>query len=503
MLIQIVFAFIAGIVTILSPCILPVLPIVLSGSIGGKSRPWGVVTGFVLSFTFFTLFLSSLVQHFGLPSNALRLVSIILLLLFGITQLLPQAQALSEKLFSLLANKVPVIKQGGFVGGLLVGLSLGLVWTPCVGPILASVIALAATGTVSSQTFAITLAYAVGTAIPMLVVMRIGRLTFKNSLVLQKLFGLVMILTSLVLFLNLDRQFQTWITSAFPSYGANLTTFEQQAVKTLATQGQAPELIAGGKWFNSSPLKLSELKGKVVLIDFWTYTCINCLRTLPYNKAWYAKYKDQGLVIIGVHTPEFEFEHEATNVDKAIHDLGITYPVMQDNNYATWNAYRNNYWPAIYLINKDGNIVYSHFGEGDEDKTEKEIQQALGVTKPINNPTYSVNAQTPETYVGSSRFEEGRFTTTGTWTIQPEYAQSPKGGTLTFPYYAKDIYVVMKTSDGKPGRVSVNLDGKLIQTISVQDNKLYDLVKMAVAGSHSLKLEFLDENIQLFAFTFG
>lgn len=503
MVLQIIFAFIAGIVTILSPCILPVLPIVLSGTVGGKFKPWGVVTGFITSFTVFTLFLSTLVKLLGVPSESLRLVSILILVFFGISLLVPQTQILLEKLFSGLANFTPKVEGTGFWGGILLGLSLGLVWTPCVGPILASVIALAAAGGVTIQTFFITLAYSIGTVIPMFAVMSWGRLAIKNTDVLQKIFGLLMILTALALFSNLDRKLQVWVTTTFPNYGANLTQFEQKAFKSADSFGLAPELIVGGQWFNSAPLKLSELKGKVVLIDFWTYTCINCIRTLPYNKTWYTKYKDQGLVIIGVHTPEFEFEHDAKNVSQAISDFGITYPVMQDNNYATWNAYHNNYWPALYLIDKNGQIVYTHFGEGNDDQTEAAIQKALGVTMPINNPQTIVDTQTPETYVGATRGDPSAFNLTGKWSIQPEYGQAPKGGTLTFPYRAKSIYLVMKTSDNNPGKVNVYLDGKLTKTLTVLENKLYDLSTLDTAGDHTLKLEFLDENIQLFAFTFG
>ena len=194
---------------------------------------------------------------------------------------------------------------------------------------------------------------------------------------------------------------------------------------------QAPELIPGGVWFNSDPLTLSQLKGKVVIIDFWTYTCINCQRTFPYLKQWHEKYKDQGLVIIGVHSPEFEFEKSEKNLARAIADFKLPYPIVQDNNFATWRAYNNRYWPAKYLIDKEGYIRYTHFGEGAYDETEKKIQELLGITSDINNPTSSNYAKSPETYLGSGRNpSKTGFTLIGNWNLMEEYANPQKGQNL-------------------------------------------------------------------------
>lgn len=306
MLILILFAFIAGIVTVLSPCILPVLPIVLSGSVGeGKRRPLGVVAGFILSFTFFTLFLSSLVQWTGVSADALRAFSVVVIILFGASLLFPQAQAMLEKLFAFFTRFSPKEQKEGFFGGFLLGMSLGLIWTPCVGLILASVISLALTGTVNGAAFFITLAYATGTGIPMLAITYGGRQLFqkvpwflKNTGRIQRGFGVVMILTGLAIMMNVDRRFQTWVLETFPQYGVGLTRIEeneavkQQLDKLNASPNEledangkpmfelqesmkyplAPELSGGTTWLNSEPLRLSEeLRGKVVLIDFWTY----------------------------------------------------------------------------------------------------------------------------------------------------------------------------------------------------------------------------------------
>lgn len=517
MIILTLFAFFAGIVTILSPCILPILPIILTSSFdsSGKKRPLGVVIGFVFSFTFFTLFLSSIVKLTGIPSDSLRFFSIVILFIFGLSLISSKIQEIFEKLFARLSRFTPNGQNKfGFWGGFVIGLSLGLLWTPCVGPILASVISLAISGTITGQAIVITLAYAIGTAIPMFIIMQTGNVIvqkapwlLKNSSKIQKFFGVIMILLSISIYLNLDRRFQTFILNTFPNYGTNLTKFEEQAVvkKTVDEKMKAPEIIEGGIWFNTAPIKISELRGKVVLIDFWTYTCINCQRTLPYVEKWYEKYKDKGLVVIGVHTPEFEFEKDTDNLRKAINDFGLTYPIIQDNNYETWNAYNNHYWPAKYFINKDGIIVSSHFGEGDYDKSEKLIQQLLGINEEVNNPTYEVSARTPETYLGLSRRSynfNSYVTLSGKWNQMEEYSNPQTGSKLELKFNAKNVYLVMRPKN-KSSKVNIYLDGEFKNTVNIDSDKLYDLIDLDVGGNHTLTIEFLDNDTEVFAFTFG
>ena len=582
MILLIVFAFLAGVVTILSPCILPVLPIILSSSIGdqniGRARPFGVITGFILSFTFFTLFLSSIVKLVGIPAESLRVFSVIVIGLFGVTMLIPKFQYWTEILFSKLSQFLPQ-SQGktGFGGGILIGLSLGLLWTPCVGPILASVISLAITGSVNIEAVFITLAYALGTAIPMFFIMISGQTALRkapwllqNSAKIQKVFGVLMILTALAIFFNLDRKFQTFILNTFPSYGTGLTKFEDVPLIrdaldrfTGAPVGSeemgkamfdvtsdksgplAPEIIPGGEWFNSEPLKLADLKGKVVLIDFWTYSCINCQRTFPYLKSWHQKYADKGLVIIGVHSPEFEFEKNGKNVEKALKDFGITYPVVQDNDFKTWRAYNNRFWPAKYFIDKDGKIRYTHFGEGEYDESEKVIQELLAeagakdLPKEVSNPQYQNYARTPELYLGYARMEylvspekvvengsalysapsdipDNQFAFTGGWDVMEEYSSPAKGSSLILDFESKEVYLVMRPRDGiTPGKVKIYLDDKLVSEtgaagesvandeVIVDSDSLYKLIKLQEPGRHILKLEFLDANIEAYAFTFG
>ncbi len=514
MIILILFAFLAGIVTILSPCILPILPVILASSTTGQTdhrRPYGIVFGFVLSFTFFTLFLSTLVKAFGIPADSLRSISILVIAGFGLSLLIPAIQLFIESLFARLANFIPSTSgKSGFGGGVAIGLSLGLLWTPCVGPILASVISLAITGTVTTDAFFITLAYSLGTAIPMYLIIIFGRNLFTkipwllaNTATIQRGFGVAMIATAVGIYAGVDRTFQTYVLTKFPGYGAGLTKFEDRAFVQTQTQNLAPELIPGGQWLNSEPLTLSELRGKVVLVDFWTYTCINCIRTLPYLKSWHEKYADKGLVIIGVHAPEFEFEKDVENVKEAIKDFGIKYPVMQDNDFATWRAYDNHYWPAKYLIDREGNIRYTHFGEGDYDKTEAMIQQLLSLNMPIANPTYETYGRTPELYLGSARYAPATpISYSGKWSKSKEYAVPSPGASLTLSFDAMSVYLVMRPSD-QSTEVEVYLDGQFEKNVKVGSDTLYTLIKLDKPGKHELKLIFPEGNIELFAFTFG
>jgi len=525
MLILFTFAFLAGIVTILSPCILPILPIILSSSLtGGKSRPIGTVLGFVASFTFFTLFLSIIVQALKTPPDTLRLLSIVIIFGFGASLLIPRFQLAIEQLFAKLSNFTPEVQnKSGLFGGILIGLSLGLIWTPCVGPILASVISLALTGTVTTTALFITLAYSLGTAVPMFVIIATGRKLFEklpwllaNTAKIQKAFGIIMMLTAIGIYFNVDRKFQTFVLDKFPQYGTSLTSLEDNdavrrelqnlnAPQDQTSLGIAPEIIPGGQWFNSSPLTLAQLKGKVVLIDFWTYSCINCIRTLPYLRSWWDKYKDEGLVIIGVHSPEFEFEKDPDNLAKAISDFNLTYPIVQDNNFATWRAYNNRYWPAKYLIDKSGTIRYSHFGEGAYDETEKNIQELLQVSLELQNPDYSNYARTPELYLGSARMippPNQYFSFEGKVTIEDEYSNPQAGTKLTLNFEAKDVFLVINPQNGS-SRIKVFLDGQAHKTITANEDKLYELVSLDSPGKHTLSLEFLDSNSQIYAFTFG
>ncbi len=299
------------------------------------------------------------------------------------------------------------------------------------------------------------------------------------------------------------------------------------------------QLIPGGIWFNSKPLTLAELKGKVVIIDFWTYSCINCQRTMPYLRKWWETYKDKGLVIIGVHSPEFEFEKSAKNLAQAIADFRLTYPIVQDNDFATWRAYDNRYWPAKYIIDKDGFIRYTHFGEGAYDETEKIIQDLLNetgakdISNEINNPTYSVQTKTPETYLGYGRIDRfasleqikqdsistytapsnlgnNQVAYEGKWSVMEEYANPQKGAKLLLNFESKEVFLVMRSAK-QNSTVKVYLDNKLQYfgkdnkngIVIINSDRLYKLINLPEPGQHMLKLEFEDSNAEIFAFTFG
>lgn len=574
MLILITFAFLAGVVTILSPCILPILPIVLSGSVGSKSakKPLGIILGFIFSFTFFTLFLTTLVKFTGISPYILRYGAAGVLLLFGFSLLIPQFQVLTEKIFSKLSILSPKANPNtGFIGGFVIGLSIGLIWVPCVGPILASVIALAVLSKVTLVTFLITFAYALGSGIPMFFIMLGGRRLLKkapilvrNGVLIQKGFGILMVLLAIIIYFNLDQKFEGYIAST--PYGANLTRLEQNdavsrqldALKGQKATGitndsnglfnantQAPDFVGINKWLNpQKPIHISDLKGKVVLVDFWTYTCINCIRTLPHVTAWYDKYKSQGFVVIGVHTPEFQFEHDTNNVLQAIKQYHIHYPVAQDNDYATWNAYNNQYWPAEYLIDANGIIRRTHFGEGEYDQTELAIQTLLKENgKQINVKLSHMTDQTPnstispESYLGDKRMlyevPDGKtaigsqsftlqsniplnhFSFGGNWNITDEYAIVGSNATLTYNFMAGKVFLVMNPGKNSTGSIKVFLDGKLIDqslagndvkngVVTVSSDRLYDLVNLhGKTENHLLRLDFQTSGMKTYVFTFG
>jgi cytochrome c biogenesis protein CcdA/thiol-disulfide isomerase/thioredoxin len=602
MIVLLAFAFVSGVITILSPCILPVLPIVLSGGVGGgKARPFGVLAGFVVSFTVFTLTLSAIVQAIGIPVNALRIVAVVLIVLFGVVMLVPWLRDRFEVFTARIANRgsrggataagVGGAARKGFWSGVVVGLSLGLIWTPCVGPIMASVISLALTQHVDGGSVFITLAYTVGTAIPMLGVMLGGRALLnkvpaltRNAGTIQKGFGVLMILVGVAIGLGWDRQFQATILRAFPNYGSGLTALEKvkpvQAILktrektgtamtagvqgvfsapetapengTLSDFGAAPPFVTTGSWFNteglspasgqmaggvSMPLTLESLRGKVVVVDFWTYSCVNCVRTLPYLKAWYDTYRDKGLVIVGVHTPEFEFEKSTANVARAVKDLGVSWPVVQDNDYKQWNAYANQYWPAHYFIDAKGRVRYFHFGEGEYDVSEKVIQALLkeagaSVGGIVSRPAPVLNAQTPETYLGYDRGAglltdaklvpdkpsdyaplrmpgNGEWSLNGKWTITPQYIVPDSTGTLQIGFQAKNVFLVIEPQE-RGGFLSVSVDGKpaadtpdvKMGSLTPSESRMYQLVGQGAAGLHVLRLD-VKGKLRLFAFTFG
>lgn len=549
------FAFVSGLVTIAAPCIWPLLPIILSSSAtGGYRKPLGVTLGIITSFAFFTLTLSYIVKIIPIDLDLLRLLAVAIIGFFGLTLIIPQLNQAVEGWVSRLSGSVAGkasrnVQGAGFISGFITGAALGIVWTPCAGPILATIATLAATQAVNVSIILVTMAYVLGVGVPLFIFALLGQHVFTRSRSLskytgriQQVFGIIMILTALLILTGYDRVLQSKLLDTFPSYSSFLTKLEsnntvKQQLDSLR-QGEnnpsdvqpgkpintldmptsnyplAPDFVGINNWLNTEnnkPLTMQELRGKVVLIDFWTYTCINCIRTLPYVTGWYEKYKDQGFVVVGVHTPEFEFEKKTENVENAIQQYNIHYPVAQDNDYSTWRAYDNHYWPAHYLIDVDGHVRETHFGEGNYAETEQKIQELLKEAgKKTDTQTLNVPDQgpkgfrlTPETYLGSNRAEPNDYVKlSDDWKIMPEYIQSSPGSTITLDFTAQNVFLVITPPNGG-GTVDVTLDGKKVNTITLDTARLYDIVKLDKPGSHTVKLIFNNADTQAFAFTFG
>ncbi len=589
------FAFLAGAGTALSPCVLPVLPALLSASgVGGRRRPLGVVLGLCATFSVTIIGLANVVDGVGLGSDPLRNLAIVVLLVFGLMLLMPALAARVEAPLSRLARFGPRTSGDGFASGLLVGGALGFVYTPCASPILAAVISV---GAATGRTVAIAIAYAAGSAAVLLALTLGGRRVFDRvrragrGPALQRVLGSIMLATALAMLLNLDVNFDQFVAQHIPNVnltaslecsptvtgrlhqitgrrprfapangssacGGSGSTLAPAAANAgraslladaaaLPNLGAAPEFSETERWFNtpaSRPLSLASLRGHVVLVDFWTYTCINCIRTLPYLKAWDAAYRRDGLVVVGVETPEFPFERSAANVANAISQFGLRYPVVQDNRMGTWNAYGNEYWPADYLIDTAGDVRYAAFGEGDYERTETAIRALLaaageqvsarGRERGVIVPSRET---TPETYLGTDRAQGwldgplpgthdygqatagslplNAFEFSGTWTISGQPALAGANAGIDVGFQARNVYLVLSSPGGRPLPVRVMLDGRPIAAadagadvhggvVTVSRQRLYALVALPALGRHRLSLRFAP-GVTGYAFTFG
>jgi len=543
MLVLIGIGLAGGFITAISPCVLPVLPIIFAGgATGGRRKPFAIIVGLIVSFSAFTLFGVWLLRLLGLPEDFLRDVAIGLLFLVAATLLWPRLEEIVQRPLLRLTRR----PGGELGGGFVLGAALGLVFVPCAGPVLAAITVVGATQDVGVRSIVLTLAYAIGAAVPMLFIAFGGR-AGANALRphahrIRQGLGVLVGLTALAIAFNLDRHFQT----AIPGYTDALQKrFEESnraqnelrklrgpsreaaASSSLRDFGRAPEFAGISEWINSEPLTMQKLRGKVVLVDFWTYSCINCLRTFPHLKAWNRTYRKRGLVIVGVHTPEFAFEYVHGNVRSAVRRLGLEHPVAIDNEYETWNAYENQYWPAKYLIDRNGHLRYFHFGEGEYDTTEARIRTLLGESAemlPVANrlsdgtPT---SPQTPETYLGYQRL--ARFAQTrilpdqfgpyrfpdrplqpdelaysGTLKVTPEGIVAGLGARLRLSFTGQKVHLVL----GGRGSVDVLLDGKLQRTVSVDGSRLYTLLRLKSLQNGLLELRFTP-GVRAYAFTFG
>ncbi len=539
-LLNIGLGFIEGFALILSPCILPILPIILAGSLtGSKKRPLGIICGFIVIFSLFTFFSRKLVEYSGIDLGLIRYISYGLLFLLGLIMVLPflgeKFTQYTQRLTRVGANLASVSKpQEDFISGLIFGSLVALIWTPCAGPILAAVIVQTIIQQTTFLSFLTILAFAAGAAGPMFIIAFFGRgllprLGFlkTHTVLFRELLGMIIIATVVYII-----YFENSTRSTTGIRTANMPTAVVELQDGLAEPYPAPALGGISAWINSQALSLNQLKGKVVLIDFWTYSCINCIRTLPYLKDWYKKYHDQGLIIIGVHTPEFDFEKDLSNVKNAVAQDGILYPVGLDNQFVTWRNFKNSYWPAHYLINKNGEVVYTHFGEGAYAETENNIRFLLGLKGPTTASSTSADLPpfaplTPETYFGYARAE--RFSSpealtknqiaeysfpsklrTNSWALQGAWmvyanriVSVTESSTLRLDFFARKVFIVMGSATNKTLSVSIALNGKLHSIIRVSKPRLYEALVLNRPEEGILQVSPLAPGLEIYTFTFG
>jgi cytochrome c biogenesis protein CcdA/thiol-disulfide isomerase/thioredoxin len=593
-----VLAYLGGVLTIVSPCILPVLPFVFARA----DRPFlqsglpmlvGMATAFAVVAT-----LAAVAGGWVVEANQYgRAIAIALLAIFGLTLVFPNfADRLMAPLVNLgarLSNSAQ--RDSGTPGShvlpsLLLGVATGLLWAPCAGPVLGLILTGAALKGASVGTTLLLLAYAAGAATSLALALAVGGRLFaamKRSLGvgewIRRGLGVAVLIAVIAIAFGLDTGFLTRVslsgtasleqslidrispasTSAGASMGPSTVMTDEPAMAmkakpgaqevNLGVEGGFPSLSGAEEWLNSPPLTREELKGKVVLIDFWTYSCINCLRAIPYVRAWAEKYKDHGLVVIGVHTPEFAFERKVSNVRAAVAELKIEYPVPIDNEYKIWRAFDNQYWPAHYFIDAKGRIRYHHFGEGEYDRSERVIQQLLaeagdeGYSAALVSVTASgaqaapddSDVKSPETYIGYNRADNfvspggiaedeshdyasaplqlNQWSLSGDWTVGAENAALNKqDGRIAYRFHARDLHLVLgPAADNKPIRFRVSIDGAAPGTKHgadidadgrgvVEGQRLYQLIRQSGAISdRTFEIEILDPGVQAYAFTFG
>ena len=383
------FALVAGLLTVIAPCTLPVIPLVLGGaSVGGRRRALGIAVGFGGTFVATAILLAGALAAAGITTSPLRTAGAVGLGLFGLALAVPAAGGWLERRLAPVARlgtRIPG-SGSGLQGGLAIGAAVALLWAPCVGPLLAATLALAVAQGPTAAAVAIGLAYALGAAVPLLLIAGLGRaVTARLGSAaarerLQQAFGVAMVVASVVALTGLDASLGSTADAAVASgtmAGSTSAAAPSPSFVPLDDLGPAPELTGITAWINAPPMTLASLRGKVVLVHFWTFACINCQHVQPYVKAWWSKYQSQGLVVIGVHSPELSFERDLGNVKQAVIDDGVTFPVAFDPQFATWNAFHNRYWPAMYFIDRDGRIRHLQEGEGEYAKSEQVIRELL------------------------------------------------------------------------------------------------------------------------------
>ncbi|WP_311968344.1 cytochrome c biogenesis protein DipZ [Pseudomonas baltica] len=571
-----ILAYLGGVLTIVSPCILPVLPFVFARTgqpfvRSGLPLLLGMAVTFALVASLAAVGGAWVVQlnQYG------RWLALVFVALFGLTLLLPRlADRLTRPLVAVgsrLSEAAGNDSRPRPGASFLIGVATGLLWAPCAGPILGLVLTGAALQGASIGSTLLLLAYAAGAATSLAIALLLGGKVFaamKRSIGagewVRKVLGAAMLLGVVAIASGLDTGILAQVSTASTGgleqslvdrvIGKKAEKVGETDLTKLPIEGDLPSLDGAVQWLNSPPLTAEGLRGKVVLIDFWTYSCINCLRTLPYITAWADKYRDQGLVVIGVHSPEFAFEQDAGNVTKAMKKLGVNYPVAIDNDFSIWRAFNNQYWPAHYFVDANGHIRYHHFGEGNYAESEQVIQQLLREAghKDVDSGLITAKAsgvqqgsdgqdmRSPETYVGYRRSENfastpdiapdknatyqlpaqpalNQWGVEGQWMIGSEQATlAAAGGKIGYRFHARDLHLVLGPGqDGKPVRFKVLIDGKAPADAhgtdiapdgsgTVTEQRLYQLVRQpGDVADHRFTIEFLDPGVSAYAFTFG
>ncbi|MBN5052151.1 cytochrome C biogenesis protein [Stenotrophomonas sp. LMG 10879] len=581
-------AYLGGVLTLLSPCILPVLPFVFARA----DRPFlrstlPLLLGMALTFTVVASLAAVGSQWVAQANQIGRWVALVLMAVFAVALLWPTLadhllapfQRIGARL-SARADAADAAGRGGAWTSLLIGIATGLLWAPCAGPILGLVLTGAALNGASVGTSSLLLAYALGAVTALALAVWVGGRVFRAlqarlglGNVVRRVLGVAALLAVVAIGLGWDTGLLTRLSAvstarieqglldavpdAQPAAPPMMMMAAGQAGAPLPVEGTLPSLSGATGWLNSPPLSAEQLRGKVVLIDFWTYSCINCLRAMPFVHEWAQRYRDHGLVVVGVHTPEFAFERDPRNVMKAVQQLKVEYPVALDNQYAIWRAFNNRYWPAHYFIDAQGNIRGHQFGEGNYAHSEQVIRRLLveaGQTDlpPPADPAAADlqgvatqadmgNLRSPETYLGHARAEQfaspggqhadtafgytlpstlalNQWGLSGQWRVNDEAAQLQQaGGRIAFQFHARDLHLVLAPGeDGKPVRFRVLLDGKPLPaadagadvaadgTGTVNEHRLYQLIRQqGTIGPHRFEIEFLDAGVQAYAFTFG
>ena len=562
-----IVSFIAGILTILAPCVLPVLPVILGSSVNdkkaNKKKTLTIIVSLGVSVILFTLLLKVSTLFIDIPEYTWKIVSGVIILILGLITIFPSLW--ENKFIAKLSRKSNIALGKGdqkksFWGDVIVGASLGPVFSTCSPTyfiILATVLPVS-----PLLGLVYLLAYALGLCLALFAVALIGQRIVNRLGVaanpdgwFKKTLGILFVIVAIGILTGADKKLQTYIldkgffdvtkieqkllgSQDEKNSSANLSGKYLSGDEKDAKYKKITELVSPDGYINTGGKKitLEEMRGKVVLVDIWTYSCINCKRTIPYINEWYDKYHDTGLEVVGVHTPEFAFEKIQANVENAVEGFKIKYPVILDNNYQTWNALGNQFWPRKYLVDIDGYIIYDHIGEGAYQETEKAIQYALqeradrlGTKVDLSKDTVDLknqvngNVNSPETYFGSARninlgsgkvgtpgkqnftpvnnLAENKLYLNGPWNITSEYAENTGEAGITFKYDSKDVYMTAGSPDGV--EIEVYKDDVFVKKIMIKGETLYTLIDGKDYGKHILKIKIPKAGLKAFTFTFG